>query len=401
MNGEMKVFVSWDGDHIGREAGRARLSDDVAKVRQVDFAIRAGNDLWTAMALRCGGETIEAGGDEGAISVPAQSLSEVQTIQRQYTEVVGATCTVGVGMKMSESSKALMVGKLRGGNGLIVVWDEEMQKELDAAAPQSESDKIGEAYLGKADVQGGAGPAPAPPQQPQKQPHVQLPEQPQPVDPVSQIHALEAQMHDMATAQGQQDEQDQVGEESHLDEVRAQVAQTLTAVRDQMPLIQQLQEAAPEVYASIMALVQGLIALGREVAGVDPEAAEAAPGDMPPAQVAATPAQKAEPSASNPRLMPHLDTPANTVPANVVPQNPQNPHTGTAAHRGGGTTAGRAHIKLPVGSTLDGKIKIRHADGAAGWKNMLAGMISGFEASPLFGANSFPVSSRQPGKQQG
>lgn len=396
----MNVFVSWDGDKIGREAGRARLSDDVAKVRQVDFAIRAGNDLWTALALRCGGQTIEAGGDEGAIVIPAQSLSEVQTLQRQYAQVVGATCTVGVGMRLSESSKALMVGKLRGGNGLVVVWDEAMQKELDAAAPESESDKIGEAYLGKADVEGSAGPAPVTSQPPQKPPSVQLPEQPQPVDPVSQIHALEAQMHDMAEAQGQQDDQDQAGQESHLDEVRAQVAQTLTTVRDQMPLIQQLQEAAPEVYASIMALVQGLIALGREVAGVDPEALEAVPGDVPPDQAAAVPAQKAELTPSNPRLMPHPDTPANTVPSNVLPQNPQNPRAGTAAHRGGGTTAGRAHIKLPVGSTLDGKIKIRHADGAAGWKNMLAGMISGFEASPLFGANSFPVSSRQPGKQQ-
>src|SRR5665213_3217712 len=247
----MLCYVSIDGDKIGARVGQARLSDDVAKVRQVDFAIKAGNDLWTSLALRCGGETIEAGGDEAAIAIPAQSLSEVQTIQRQYAQIVGATCTVGVGMKLSESSKALMVGKLRGGNGVIVVWDENLQKELDAAAPKTEEQKIGEAYLGKADVQGGAGPAPVPPQQPEKQPHVQLPEQPQPGDPVSQIHALEAQMHSMASAQGEQDDQDQAGQESHIDEVRAQVAQTLTAVRDQMPMIQQLQEAAPEVYASI------------------------------------------------------------------------------------------------------------------------------------------------------
>jgi hypothetical protein len=396
----MRVFVSWDGDHIGREAGRARLQDDVAKVRQVDFAIKAGNDLWTALALRTGGETIEAGGDEGAIAIPAQSLSEVPTIQRQYAQVVGATCTVGVGMKMSESSRALMVGKLRGGNGQVVVWDETMQKELDAVQPKSESDKIGEAYLGKADVEGGAGPAPAAPQKPEKQPHVQLPEAPQPVDPVSQIHALEAQMHDMAQAQDAQDQQDQGDEESHLDEVRAQVAQTLMAVREQMPQIQQLQEAAPEIYASFMAVVQGLIALGREVAGVDDAAAPEAEvsAQDPEALTPATPTEKAEPSASAPRLM-HPDTPATTVPDNVLPQNPQNPRSGTAAHRGGGAQAGRAHIKLPVGTTLDGKIKIKHPDGRAGWKNMLAGMIAGFEASPLFGANSFPVSARQPGKQ--
>ncbi len=399
MNGAMNVFVSWDGDHIGREAGRARLQDDVAKVRQVDFAIKAGNDLWTALALRTGGETIEAGGDEGAICIPARSLSDVPTIQSQYAQVVGATCTVGVGMKMSESSRALMVGKLRGGNGQVVVWDEAMQKELDAAAPKSESEKIGEAYLGKADVQGGAGPAPAVPQKPEKQPRVQLPEQPQPADPVAQIHALEAQMHQMAQAQDAQDQQDMGDEESHLDEVRAQVAQTLTTVREQMPLIQQLQEAAPEVYASIMALVQGLIALGREVAGVDPGAApaEAAP-EAPAAGQAAVPTEKAEPSANAPIRM-HPDTPATTVPANVLPQNAQNTRTGTAAHRGGGTVAGRAHIKLPVGSTMNGKIKVRHENGAAGWKNVLAGMIAGFEASPVFGANAFPVSARQPGKQ--
>lgn len=393
----MNVFVCFDGDHIGARIGRECMQDDVAGVRQISAAIEAGNELWRSLALRVGGTVISCGGDEGAISIPAQYLSDVPTIQSRYAQAVGATCTVGVGIKLSQASKALMVGKLRGGRGQIGVWSDEMQKELDAAEPKSEASKIGEAYLGKADVEGGAGPAPVSPQAPEKQPHVQLPEPPQPVDPVSQIHALEAQMHDMAEAQGQQDEQDQNDQESHLDEVRAQVAQTLTSVREQMPMIQQLQDAAPEVYASIMALVQGLIALGREVAGVEPGAEEAAPPAAP-AEQAAVPTEKAEPSATAPRLM-HPDTPATTVPANVLPQNPPAGRTGTAAHLGGGTQAGRRHIKLPVGTTLDGKIKIKHPNGAAGWKNMLAGMIAGFEASPLFGANSYPVSARQPGKQ--
>lgn len=55
---------------------------------------------------------------------------------------------------------------------------------------------------------------------------------------------------------------------------------------------------------------------------------------------------------------------------------------------------------LPVGTIHNGEVKVRHADGQAGWKGVRAGQIQGLEAdAPMVGANSHPVSSREPGSR--
>lgn len=295
----MDAIICWDGDHIGRQVGRAVLADNVEEVRRVDQAINAGNDLWRSLALRCGGSIIEIGGDEGRIMMGAEHLSEMPAVARQYAETVGATVSVGVGMKLSDSAKALMVAKLRGGNQ-IVIWDPDMQREVDeASAPKTERDKLSDEYLGKAqpaefaatsgqhqtgqlaakdihtgftgtstgskvkgtqgDHEEGADAA--------KQ--IQDAQDEAPADP-EQTHAaddFEDQLHDLAQQQGQQDQSDAQGQESHLDEVKNKLVETLTMVRQQLPIIQQLRATAPEIYDSIMALTQGLVDLGREVMG--------------------------------------------------------------------------------------------------------------------------------------
>jgi hypothetical protein len=462
----VNVFICWDGDHIGRQVGRAVLSDNVEEVRRVDQAINAGNELWRSFALRAGGSIIEIGGDEGRIEVSAEHLTGVPAIARQYGDTVGATVSVGVAVRMSESAKALLVAKLRGGNQ-TVVWDEGMQAEIDNATanPQTEKDKLSDEYLNKAldtapgTATGGAGPAPSSAIQPPKQPKLA------PIDPPEQTHAaddFESQLHDLAQKQGMQDDVDEAQGESNMDDVRNKVVETLMTVRQQLPLIQQLQQTAPEIYASIIGLVQGLIALGREVTGSDVGASAATAADATAPDDGTAPvdddageptakawkdveckdcgklrgynpkcdgcqkhkaltgehdctglggpdecadidcvhcAQKAElaPGKPVPVVVAPPPTPANAIP-NVSGQNAPINRVGTNAHQGGGAEAGRKHIKLPVGTDLDGKVKIVHQNGSAGWKNVLAGMVSGFEDSPLFGANSFPVSSRQPGK---
>ncbi len=117
----VNVFVSADGDGIGRLIGLARLNDDVAEVRRIDQCISSGNKIFESFAMRCGTSVIESGGDEIAFVLPADKLSELPAIAEQYAQAVGATVSVGIGMKLSESSKALMVAKLRGKNR-IVLW---------------------------------------------------------------------------------------------------------------------------------------------------------------------------------------------------------------------------------------------------------------------------------------
>jgi hypothetical protein len=53
---------------------------------------------------------------------------------------------------------------------------------------------------------------------------------------------------------------------------------------------------------------------------------------------------------------------------------------------------------LPVGTVDQQEVKVRHADGKESWKEVHAGMIQAQDAdAPLFGANSHPTSSREPG----
>ena len=386
----MKVFVCFDGDHIGREVGRAVMTDDIAAVRRVDQAINAGNELWRSLALRCNGTVIEIGGDEGRIELSAEHLAEVPPVAQQYAGAVGASVSVGIGMKLSESAKALLVAKLRGGNQ-IVLWHPEMQAELDAAGgPKSEADKIADEYLSKAQpaANTGAGAGFAGHGTPQRpsvmhgqgdheqgaviKDMIQEAQENAP-PPVEQTHAaddLEDQLHDEASKQDQQDQAEAQKQDGQADQLRAQLAQVLGVVREKSPVIAQLQQVDPEAYQSIMALVQGVIALGREVVG---NVAPPSPG--------------AEPS----HVQAELDKPA------AAP----NEMSGSPATQVGGTTAKSAgpipgapshhHLHLPAGSQVNGRVKVTHEDGTESWVMANSGMVQSQDPT------GHPASAREPG----
>lgn len=69
--------------------------------------------------------------------------------------------------------------------------------------------------------------------------------------------------------------------------------------------------------------------------------------------------------------------------------------------KAGGMIAGQpAHVKLnlPVGSQVNDRIKVKHGDGTESNVKAASGMIQALDAdAPLFGAQSHPVPSRQPG----
>lgn len=79
--------------------------------------------------MRMGGKVIEQGGDEGLVKVPASAKPHIEELRAQYASVVGATATVGVGKKISESTQARMLGKLKGKNQ-TVYFDESTAREL-------------------------------------------------------------------------------------------------------------------------------------------------------------------------------------------------------------------------------------------------------------------------------
>src|SRR5882672_2569773 len=112
----MQVFVAFDGDDIGKRTGRAVLANDVGEVTRVSQAITAGEDLWRSFAVGYGGQMISWGGDEGSFAIDASHLAEMPQIAKRYSQLVGATVSVGVGMLLGDAAKALLIAKVKGKN---------------------------------------------------------------------------------------------------------------------------------------------------------------------------------------------------------------------------------------------------------------------------------------------
>lgn len=172
MEQPKEIYVSLDGDNIGNAVARAEEKDDEKALADISNRINSGQEVLKQWALSNGGKVIEAGGDEGLVKVPSHAKNQIEQLRQSYQRVVGATATVGMGFKISESTKARMLGKLRGKNR-VVMWEPEMQKELDLRVRESggEASKIKTAGLG------GQAEMPEPKQQPEQQPKEMAPVQ--------------------------------------------------------------------------------------------------------------------------------------------------------------------------------------------------------------------------------
>ncbi len=445
----MNLFLCFDGDHIGRQVGRAVLTDDVSEVRRVDQAINHGNEIWKSFALRAGGSVIEIGGDEGRIELGVDHLGEVADITRQYAEAVGATVSVGVGMKLSDSAKALAVAKLRGGNQ-IVLWTPEMQQELDAVPQKTEAEKIGEEYLSKGDEQHDTGknrgahagfgghhkPGSATTDKPKatqgdhdpaKVAQHTIKEGADAMPTPEMTHSaddLEQSLHDAAQAQEKDDTTSTVHDDMGLDQLKKQIVATLAGVKAQMPILAQLKQTAPDAYQSIMNLVQGVLALGKEVMkeqppvdDTDPQHVEQGLGKS--EHVTVTYRFPSEEAAANFRTEHRHECEdawkgtacvrdQDGLLVTVEAWNGQNQaKSGKIAAKFDGEPVEdldkaalkpqRHHLNLPVGSIQENRIKVAHADGKTSWVQAESGLIAGTEpGAPNTGMNTHPVSSRKP-----
>jgi len=207
---------------------------------------------------------------------------------------------------------------------------------------------------------------------------------------------FEDQLHGLAQDQNAKDDQTSQQAQGHNDEVRKQVAQVLLRVREQMPILAQMQQTAQDAYAAIMGLVQGVILLGKEVMGDGPVA------DQEPSHVQQAVRKAEDETCPDCGAVAGKGTDCKTCAKKTEGEYASAPASdGEIEKAAGGPIAGAPahhHLHLPVGSQVDGKVKVQHADGSQSWKGMRAGMIQGQEAdAPLFGANSHPTSSREPG----
>jgi hypothetical protein len=142
------VYISFDGDNIGNAVARAENMDDEQTLAQVSQKIQAGQDLFVNFLTQHQGRLIQAGGDEGLGICNSNCLVDLEEFRQQYKELVGATVTVGVGTKISEATKARMLGKLRG-KDQVCHFDGSTEKEIElrSQTEDPEAKKLGQAGL--------------------------------------------------------------------------------------------------------------------------------------------------------------------------------------------------------------------------------------------------------------
>lgn len=288
----MNIFVAGDADGAGQLVGRARLQDDVETMRKLSHGLDAGNDLWAKWAESHGGNMIEAGGDEFCCEVSAEYLSEVPGLRSQYADLVGATLSVGIGMRVSEASKALLAAKLKG-KDQIVFYSEECDKLIQDAEKnqQSEQAKIVDEYLHKAApamaTGDGAGFAGA------TRPSAPTTDKPVATQGDSseeqalagvvdggpgapeQTHAgadFERQLHDEAFKGEEEDMANDGQKAANLDQIKQQLAQALQVLKVQAPVMEQVKQIAPQAYQAMIGLAQSVVGMARELAPAQPMA---------------------------------------------------------------------------------------------------------------------------------
>lgn len=147
----LKAFLCYDGDGIGAKVGRAALSNDVAYLKEISAKIEAGNDLFRGWCLSVlGGDIIGIGGDEGRLSIPVDHIADVAKLKDKYFEITGFTCSIGIGVNISQANKALIVAKNTGKNK-ITLYSNRVEQQLEQMdeGEKNESKKLFDEYLKK------------------------------------------------------------------------------------------------------------------------------------------------------------------------------------------------------------------------------------------------------------
>lgn len=113
------VYVTFDGDNIGKLVERAEAKNDEKTLSEVSKKIKIAEDMFRTWISRVGGEVIETGGDEGLGKIPESKIDKIEDFRQLYKDITDNTVTVGIGKIIPEASKARMLGKLTGKDKVV------------------------------------------------------------------------------------------------------------------------------------------------------------------------------------------------------------------------------------------------------------------------------------------
>jgi hypothetical protein len=152
------LFISADGDGVGKLVGRAILANDIDALHKVSNRIDSAQDFILHWCKDINGIKISGGGDEFTAAIPLEAKEEIKNLRTSIEKSFGYTISVGVGRSLSEAGTALLVAKLRG-KDRIVYFNKKIKEDIKKAKRRvregrasQEEYKLSEAYLEKAEV---------------------------------------------------------------------------------------------------------------------------------------------------------------------------------------------------------------------------------------------------------
>jgi hypothetical protein len=147
------LILAYDGDNAGKLVGRAILADDPKTLSEVSQRINLGHQIVQRWVQEHGGGIISGGGDEGTFQIPEDAIANIEELRSDYQFATNLTMTIGVGSTLSEAGRALIVGKFRGKNQVVMYGpdvDQEIaqsQANVEQGNASFEEQKLGQAYL--------------------------------------------------------------------------------------------------------------------------------------------------------------------------------------------------------------------------------------------------------------
>jgi hypothetical protein len=381
----MFLFIAWKSS-ANQEIERATRSGEPEIARRASSNIDSALMLLQSWVLRSGGEMVVSQLLNGAAKVDASRLDELPDILRRVQETTKARILAGCGFEPQEAKIALDVAELRGGDGTIILYNEDIAREAHDAKDAEKKDELGPIAPenkkqddGAPETDGGVGSTlnkaegerkPGEASKIASGAKAPLAAAPSPVSTQKPISAPDVQ----PGAPGQPDQaqapQEQSGEaqpdEQDPSQLKQAVAAVLQDVKTNINSIKQLQQTDPAAFQSITGLIQAFVAVAEQLFSGQEQDSEDLDHD-----------EMVEKESKEHPSLPKEDI-------EQIVKDHESESSGSKLK-----PPGHHRVISPVGTVHDGKVKVRRGDGSTAWVSVRSGQI--------MSQSGHTISSRNPG----
>lgn len=292
------VYLIASADHLADAVKHAVKHDKPRTLSQLKQGIERGIRIFEAWMEDHGGRVLLFQGDEVFAELPGENLESLPDLHAQVQDAWGDSITIGIGLDLTEATKAAENGRKRGGKR-IVFYAPEIEQHLeegsaseshDATQADSDPDELKAMALNKANTPSPGPPTPneqpafspgaaaSPPAAPSPLPAGQaqpsgadMPPPPSSTNAAAGLSPVEAQMRQMAD-KGEAEGARAEGQVNQADDgttgpaqLKQGIARILLKVKEQAQVLEQLKEQAPEAYKAIVGMVQIVAAIGKQL----------------------------------------------------------------------------------------------------------------------------------------